>query len=490
MALEIRVDPSSITEAVAAAGPGDILLLDPGVYTRPLLLKRIRGRADAPVVLRGQPGVVLDGGQSFESFNPIAVELSRDLVEDGAYPGVYPIADQGFVRIIDCDWLRLENLTFRGCWPTAIAILSSRNVALTGHDIVGGSFAIHASGRSTAGLDIGHCTWVQDPSPDRRLWRELGWERVHRAHPVLDSDARAYDGDFFRAIAIAGDVSIHDNVIENAFNAIHLYNVSLERPDPDLNNNVRIFRNRFRYIRDNAIEPEYGGYNWWIHHNSFYNVHKWLSLELRRSGQFYIFGNTGWFDEQPGPPDDNHRGGAVFKLLAEPEDTGLGHYIFHNSWYLRSGYAKRHRARNLLHFNNAIEYCGPDAPAGAGCTWPKSLFGYSLREAPSAICDERDRFTISWAELNVRMVGDIVWHPHVPDILHRWHYPVEGWRQARPGFRDPAHGDFRLADGAAARGTAIAQTVLLPNGSEWQIPAGGDVGAWQGDQLILIPERG
>ena len=87
------------------------------------------------------------------------------------------------------------------------------------------------------------------------------------------------------------------------------------------------------------------------------------------------------------------------------------------------------------------------------------------------------------------MVGDIVWHPHVPDILHRWHYPVEGWRQARPGFRDPARGDFRLEDGAAARGAAVAQTVPLPDGGQWQILAGGDVGAWQEGVLFPVPEE-
>ena len=140
------------------------------------------------------------------------------------------------------------------------------------------------------------------------------------------------------------------------------------------------------------------------------------------------------------------------------------------------------------HFNNAIEYCGPDTHAGDACTWPKSMFGYSLTAEPSHICDERDRFTISWEELGVRMVGDIVWHPHVPEILHRWHYPVEGWRRQRPGFRDALRGDFRLADGAAARGAAIAQTVLLPDGSEWPVPAGGDVGAWQDDRLLALPE--
>jgi hypothetical protein len=209
-------------------------------------------------------------------------------------------------------------------------------------------------------------------------------------------------------MSIKGDVTIRYNLIEHAFNGVHFFNNPVNDLDPDLNHNLKVYGNTFRYIRDNPVEPERGAWNVWIYNNSFYNCHKWLSLEMSRSGYVYIFGNIGWFDDMPGTIPDDQYGGSVLKLLGGADTEADGpHYIFHNSWYLRSSYIKGQHIRNLSHFNNAALYCDPGCHGKRGkiahCEGRKSIFGEKppMKEPPE---DPKDQFKKKYLQQTVKSV--------------------------------------------------------------------------------------
>ena len=81
----------------------------------------------------------------------------------------------------------------------------------------------------------------------------------------------------------------------------------------------------------------------------------------------------------------------------------------------------------------------------------------------------------------------MVAHPEFPAELIAAGYGVSLGLHGEPGFTAPGSGDFRLTGGAAAKGAGIAKTLDLEDGEEWALPAGMDLGAWQGDSLIAPP---
>ena len=487
MSRTIKAEPADLETILRNAQPGDIVELQPGKYSR-LSLKRVAGTQAQPIRVKGHPQSVFDGGLRFQDFRLRANRVAREAQQRGKYPGVYPIALDAFFLMIECDWISVEDLRFEGCWPTAMGIKDCVGISIARCSVREGSFAIYAEGNRTSEILVEECAWIQDVSDGNDLWNSIGWHPVHGDHPVLDEDARAYDGDFFRANAIKGDVVIRNNTVEHAFNGIHLFNDEAGRPDTHLNRNVRIYGNTFRYIRDNPVEPEWGAWNWWIYHNSFFNCHKWFSLEMVKSGHFYIFGNVGWFDDMPGSIADDQYGGGVFKPPRAPKPDGP-HYVFHNSWYMRSSYIKKKGFRRFLHLNNAIQYCASDCHGSREgelhCVSPKPFFG----EKPPGETqpDAKKRFTTEWKELDIRFENDVIWHPHFPEHLRAVGYPFgDGWR-LEPGFHDPKNGDFSLVPDAAARGKSKAFAMELPDGTICDVPGGSDVGAFQGSDLFTLP---
>ncbi|MFW8646327.1 hypothetical protein ACOJBO_46300 [Rhizobium beringeri] len=126
----------------------------------------------------------------------------------------------------------------------------------------------------------------------------------------IENDARAYDGDFFRAWNIAGYVVIKNNIIADAFNGIHFFNQVAESIVESCSRNVLIEGNWFIRIRDNAIEPEHFAWNWTVRHNVIVDCYVPFSLQMARSGYFYIYGNIGWNLRKPGPEEDTHTRGS------------------------------------------------------------------------------------------------------------------------------------------------------------------------------------
>ncbi len=477
---EILATPDSILQAIESAEPGDRVILEAGQYPS-IAITWKHGAVDRPIEIFAKAGAVFDGGRRYEDFQQEANDLARELQENGKFPGVYPIADNGHVTFRNCRYVRLVGATFKGCWPTCVAIQDCSDIALADLTMEEASFAIYARGSRTSGILIERCSWLQDIERGR-IWRDIPWSKIHGVQPVEPDDARAFDGDFFRAVGIRGGVTIRDCLVEHAFNGVHLFHSDGDGLNTNENRDVRVYRNRFRYVRDNAVEPEYGATNWWVFHNEIYNCHKWFSVECRRMGYTYWFGNTGWFDEIP-TLSSGHNAGAVWKTPRDPKPTTGLNYVFHNSFYLRSKYIKKKRLRNIRHFNNAIQYCTQSDFSNGACDGPVGFFG------DIAASGEGARFTKEWRDLNIRFQSDIVAHHEFPEVLVNGGYPIEDGLTDVPGFVNPMEGAFQLIEGAAASGRSISQSIELEDGERWALSAGLDLGAWQGDQKITPPAQ-
>lgn len=478
-----KATPSDLRDVVKQVGPGDAIELTPGKYGR-IDLVRLRGRRGSPIIIRGGRECVFDGGQRFEDFRLEANQIAKRAQDENRYPSLGRDAHRGFIRLKNCRDVVLRGFSIRGCWPTGLYLSNCTDIEIDNLDIAEGTFGIFADGRRTQRLTIHDCKFVQDVER-KRIWREIDWKFIHGDQTVdIERDARAFDGEFFRSFGISGDVTIADNLIEHAFNGIHMFHSDREGYDRAENRDVRIHGNSFRYVRDNAIEPEWGATNWWVFHNQMFNCHKWYSLEVERSGFFYIFGNTGFFDELPGPAGDLNKGGAVFKLEKRHKGTGGMHYVFNNSYYLRSAYIKKNRLQNLAHFNNAILYCAAD-DHGAGTCYERGFFGGALGDSD----DNPPEFNKDWTAHNIRFFNDFVDNAEYPEKLEQRGYPLEDSRPGDPGFTNGREGNFRPSKAAPIVDAGVGFEIGLVDGNTWKLPPNLNAGAWQGNELIAPPPQ-
>ena len=320
------------------------------------------------------------------------------------------------IRMAHVRGIVLADLAFEDCWIAAIQTVNSREITLEGAIIHGSSFGFLAI--ATSGMEVDSHTyrvadthWIQSPGayrPDAEacaqphldlscavdVWDDLPWGVTH--HHLW----RPLNGALFAAYNIAGNVLIEDNLIERAYNGVRIISEL-----PGTGRNVEIRRNRFRFLRDNAVEPEGRADGWVVKHNRFENVHAWITSDGVVGGSMYIFGNLGWYDPDQIPgqrcrEDIDWARSPYFKGLAGDEgryvliDVGYdptsvecrGHYrgvilktgdkrkakfpyfewisIFNNSWRTRSPLFSSKHAAPLSHFNNAIAFtgCGLDGP--------------------------------------------------------------------------------------------------------------------------------
>jgi hypothetical protein len=85
------------------------------------------------------------------------------------------------------------------------------------------------------------------------------------------------------------------------------------------------------------------------------------------------------------------------------------------------------------------------------------------------------------------MQNDVIAHPSWPDLVKKHGYDPKPAPGADPLFINPFQGNFKLQNNSPCRGHAMALSIELINGTVWTHPAGGDIGAWQGDQLLDGP---
>ncbi|MBY3352781.1 right-handed parallel beta-helix repeat-containing protein [Rhizobium laguerreae] len=485
--------------------------LSKGRHKPPIVVDGKSGTQDEPFVIRGHKSVVsID--ITFEDFKTPANELAAAHQAGGSFPGVYVISDNAALIVRNCQWVVIEDLVFENCWPTAIYLDNCQHVTIRRVSFRGGTFAIGAYGATTRHILVEKCDWVQDTSgsghldvasirkhkrirqgpPAGELWNTISWKAIHGSGSDglvdAENDARALDGDFFRAWTIIGYVIIRNNVIVDAFNGVHFFNEAAESIKDTFCRNVLIENNWFVRVRDNAVEPEDFAWNWTIRHNNFIDCYMPFSFEMARSGYFYVYGNVGWNRLVPGPDGDTHSSGQLFKFPARHAADGP-HYVFNNTWQLRWPIVKKFTFSNLVHANNLIGYArdvptfNVEAASPFGKAWDTMKY-------PSARWDERLKFeekcfTRSWYQQNISFDADLVDHPHFPDIVRAAGYGVgPRSRNGQVNFHDAISGSpggLRIESPPAA----VPMALELPNGDVTDV-ATSVVGAWQGKKRLSV----
>lgn len=460
-----------LQEAIDKAKAGTTIRLLPGVYDEPGVFRCKFGTKKRPIILEGVGGVTLDGRR--QPFRP---------------PDDHPTFDHpAFLKIKECSWIVIRDLAIQNAWPTALYIENSSHLAIRRTYFHGGTFAIFCRGRGTHDVLITRCAWMQDPA----IWQDIHWDDIH----AFPRPRKELDGDFLRAVDVAGRFEIRRNLISNAFNGVHFFALA-EKPksdcekakedpcvdeklkidyDQDVNRDIVIANNTFTFIRDDAVESEFQATNWWIYGNRIFNCHKWFALENSQGGYWYIFANTGWFDRKPGPPTDDNNGGSVLKTTTHDQWVNtLPVYVFHNSWYLRSSYIKKGLLRKFGHFNNAIEFCDPaNHPPGVGQVG-RRMFG--------------EIFLKAWfgQQNSILFQNDVCNHPDFADLMARSGLHVEGrvgplsFKAPQDGFfgPNPKKKDRGIVVPDLLSGEGVSQTLeLIGRKTKWTLPDGLNIGA-------------
>lgn len=446
-------------EAIDLAQPGNEIVVLPGVYDEPVMVKDKRASREAPIRIVGDSGTTLDGRRTV--LRP---------------PGLAEAKDYAFIKILGSTGVTVENMTIQNVWPTAIYVEDSQYVLVRHMNLNGATYGVFARGLATEHLTLERCSWIQDD----RIWDQVHWKDIHE-RPL---PRRELDGDFFRSTGIKGNVVIRYNFIAQAFNGVHFFAAEGVRPG-EFNTNVWIYRNTFTFIRDNAVEAENTATNWWVFENKIYNCHAWFAFEQCNGGHVYVFSNRGWFDRKPGPPGDCNAGGSVIKsskVNEGDEERFLPQhpvYVFNNSWYLRSTYLKKGKLRHFQHFNNAIDYAREAHHPPGVVDLDRRMIGVGERDLR---CDgpgePEEPFTTDWdrEKLDIVFRNDVCNHPHYVSRLNAEGYPVEG-RHADPGFAEARNGNFKLRKRSPCRGAGMIQEIELPKDGIWRLRGPLNIGA-------------
>lgn len=519
--------PECAQSKVRGLEPGDTLVLKAGKYTKPLTLDGLRGTDQQPIVIRGEN--TLPAGGFNEAKKQPKPDASRDSIltsdidykdwraranktakfkqDSGEFPGQYYVADEAVLSLRDCQHVRIYDLYFTKCWPTAVYLDNCQDVEVRSCQFRWGTFAIGAAGTNTRHLLVDRCRWQQYPKNKGRHWKSVSWEQIHghynnvgkKGAVSIKNDHRLLDGDFFVGWRISGFVSIRRCIVEDAFNAVHMFANRGDTFASRINRNVVVEECVFRRIRDNAIEPEEGAWNWVVRNNRFVDVYRWWSLQMKRSGWFYFYGNIAWYTDFPGD-GQTRSSGTVFKLGKQHQADGP-HYFFHNSWHLREAIATKRRFSDFHFFNNAIAYC--HVGQGTACSVGRPIFAKKERnlEAGSPFDDENThleqetvRFTKAWERLNISFHHNVIEAGPKPEKLREYGYPVGDYSvMAKPAFSGrltneagfkPVSGDTQLV------GKAAGFRLKTHFGNGIDVPAGGTIGAWRSDgKRFELPEE-
>ncbi len=440
------------------------LRLDAGLHRRRIVLHGLRGTADNPIVLTGtldgapqdlephgavfikgsvcsEPDHATDrrtfktwfqGAHDEAAYRTIAEHIARRREAGGHFPTQAETADQAIITLIDCQHVVLRDIGFVDCWPTAIYLDNCQFITLDRLRFEGGTYAIGANGSNTHDIVVENCRF----RCAERIWRDVEWSTIHGyvrdGTAVAEDDNRHFDGDFFRAWGVFGNVTIRNNWIGDAFNGIHFFARAAQRRR-DLKGdvldkkteayseggigtsldvqgaiNVLIENNVFYRIADNCIEPEDFAYNWVVRHNRIDNCYRPFSLEMKQTGWIYIYGNAGHLVEKPGPRKVTP---SLFKV-SKQQNGGGPVYVVHNSWHLHSRHLSKGMLRGLKLFNNAIEFKVArakvglaDGEIGGGFLGAGTWAPISDQNAPDPNMSKN--FSRRWDKLDISVDGNL-----------------------------------------------------------------------------------
>ena len=511
---KIKITNTAYAEPLKGVTAGDTILLQSGKYREPLLLNGLKGTQDRPIIIRpendtDQKKAVFTSGISFREARTRANKIARRREKSGLYPTVGHLGDQAMLILHNCQFVVIQDLHFEDCWPTAIYMDQCQYIAVDNADIKGGTLAIGANGRDTHDIIVQNCCWQQDKS-GTDMWDRIAWGRIHGAKNNsglsgkseytgvdIKNDYRLWDGDFFRAWNIGGNVTITRNTLTDAFNGIHFFNKLDElAPGVDANAfqfnggrqysaNVLIEKNTFIRIRDNIFEPEDYAWNWVIRDNHIKDCYRPFSFEFKRAGYFYVYNNTACFEKKPSQDlrtIDQKFEKRQTPSLIKPKGPQVNEgpiYMFNNSWYMPvgKGILPKFGLGKLVHKNNAIEF---------GKENRNRMFGEkggaeSLRPltVETEKVEEKKRFTRRWSDLQIEMDSDIANDVNFPQCYQYLGYRIgNNSKQVKPGFKNPMQREFAVA-APEARGKALALNIELPDGSQAAIAGGHNIGAVQ-----------
>jgi hypothetical protein len=487
----VPVDAPALTDAVAAAGPGDTVQLLPGAYftpteidpdnpsnivPKPIVLSGVVGTADAPITIRG-----------FGARTALRGEGKAEVAE-----ARLPTADQfAFFKLLNCEWIVFEDFDVGACWPSFLFIQNSRYVTVRRLTATDGRYLVFARGEGCHHLLLEDIHWRQDTTGS--LWRDISWEAVKRED---DLGYYYYNGGLFGAVDISGSVVVRRNTICQAFNGLRLKANAAKAGR--LNHNVEIYANRFHDIRDNPVEPERTAVNWHIRANVIVNAHAWFSLDAVGGGFWYFCGNKGYFNDRQGQPEGDNTGGAVYKFDEEGAMPDRYALAAGNSFFLRSNLIKEGRTRHFHHVGNVVLFCTPRDLAGydpdPSCPFPESCpdpcapqpptadvetFGCTAPDAPGRSFVAAPNFLADPVGDDLRFDGDLTNRPF-PEAFGPAGFETGGRRDPNLRFRAPFDGDLRLAgDPLPFASLTLRAGLDWPGDYDWQPPRGAVAGALQ-----------
>lgn len=443
----------TLENAIRFAGKHTKVQLLPGKYYQPVYISKQHTNMSAPLTISGMgKKTILCGTNS----------------PTNIYPELPGADDYAFIKIKDTNGIVIENLYAEGCWPCFVFAENCQNVHIKHNHIQDGRYPIFAAGPDSEDFEITHNYWKQDPS--EAIWQDIDWLYTHHTH------YSHMNGGFFGSLNFKSGIIFSHNTIEYAFNGLRMATETDDLSGRNLN--VQIYANTFRYIRDNAIEPEGHALNWHIYHNEFINNHAPFSFDNVAGGHWLIYGNIGWFNDQPGMPYQTGRGGKIFKFGKHPK-TSKDSYIFNNSWYTRSYAIKKSNINHLHHFNNAYQFCDHANYTDQHC-----------------LCISRDALTKKLPE-NAIWPSNLYFDYDIStagfgELKDKYKQEKHGITDQAFEFKDSLKGDLRLKTPKQAKGKPLCDVFNLKwvssqskNPNKTKKIA---IGAYQGDTLTKGPE--
>jgi hypothetical protein len=452
----------SLQGALDRAGPGDIVTLQPGDH-RSLGIVRRGGAKGSPLIIRGTDGARFVGSRP-------PAKLPRDWLPSWD--------DAQAFRLNNIEHVSFQHIGFAECWPVAVFARNVRWIEFRRCSVRAGTFPFYVRdwaslGDASRNISVKQCTWIQD----ERIWAKLPWDDVHHG------DWNFLSGGLIGMTDVIGDVTFSGNEITDAFNGF-VADISPElRRDwskvQERNVNFRIADNKFMRVRDNPIEPETWARNWHIYGNSFFNCHAWFSMDHVSGGHWYIYANTGWFDDRPSTPEWRRRTGEVFKIAKLPRRPLYPVYVFNNSFHLRApvfGNAQDDEYPYIYSFqkwslrDNAIERCttGSAPPPGSRDQPICEAVIHPFEDAAIFDLDPSNRFD-----------GNVTNNPLWFDYLRARGQERNGHPVANAVFVNGARGQFSLMPGSPGRGAAKPFEVEIADGSRFTVKSGGNTGSVQ-----------